>query len=44
VIRLSDKFPAKLTKSGNSTVITVPYLIAENYSIGEKVEVTIRKV
>ncbi len=39
-----DRFPAKIIKDGNSKAITIPHLTAENYEIGEKVEVTIKKV
>lgn len=38
-----DKFPARVSKSGPSKVITIPEPVRDNYQIGETVDVILKK-
>jgi len=40
---MTDTFPARVSKSGPSKVITIPSMIADKYDIGETVQVLIKK-
>ena len=40
---MTDRFPARVSRSGSSKVVTIPEAIRDSYQVGDVVQVTLEK-